>query len=336
MISSKNDRTRYIVPQCVEFCAAHKDRIIFGLTDAWNVRPLMLALLVESELVSMLMSSLSKAYRLHHISVLERSLTYGFIQCTELVTLILKKNSTILPMTARERAIPGAYTAPVNPKKQATAPTFTPTPGSVTLDKTSAGAESLSKERDTMDWSQQVDITVYGCLRSMLTAIRNMVELPSVDAIEPSNTIRTVLGVTMDVPNLQHIASICTFMSHRVLDININKQMLDIVTSCLGEAFYVGVVHCMLFMDSKSKKFATPIEQIKDLATVMTNILNDANFVSKIASSELSFLTECFAAMPREKTIQEWQNKNLQTQQFMTPNPKILQKSLMNEVSFFQ
>ncbi|KAL9643301.1 hypothetical protein ABK040_014756 [Willaertia magna] len=209
--------------QCYDFCNSHKNRLILGLTELWDKRPLTLALIEEVELTSMLVNALSRLKVLQELSYLVDASLIAMVKCIEAVKhfhLILSK---VTPITSHERKLhdlekhykeestamaQAAFSKTkriVKPSLSSEYHSFFHAEQSPFVSHTYQEFKNLYQGRETLNWNTQIDLTVFGTLQSLLSSIRNLTILPIDDGMESSVEPQLVLSIVNQTPNIRDV-----------------------------------------------------------------------------------------------------------------------------------
>ncbi|KAG2393170.1 hypothetical protein C9374_009747 [Naegleria lovaniensis] len=223
MFDESSGQAQYFFYQVFDFCNAHRNRLILGLNELWDKRPLTFAIIEEVELISMLVNALARLKLLPQLVYLIDASLVAMLKCIDAVKHFHSVLGKVTPITAHERKLHEAdkhYREEYLQGHHSTLKTrnllrdlhksyentYMPNPEESPFISSSVEAiKNLYQGRETLNWNTQIDLIVYGTLQSILASIRCLTVLPKDDGIEMPVDPVYVLSMQSHSPNIRDI-----------------------------------------------------------------------------------------------------------------------------------
>ncbi|EFC44588.1 predicted protein [Naegleria gruberi] len=215
---------QYFVQQVQDFCNTHRKRLVLGLDELWDKRPLTFALIEEVELIGMLVNALARSHILPNLPYLVQSSLVATAKCVNAVKHFRLILSAVTPITQHERKLHEKdkhYMEELRASRPTSTGTKTRRPfrertnyentipynseESPFITHATDAIKNLYQGREMLNWNTQIDLTVFGTLQSLVASIRCLTILPSDDGIEQPVEPVIVLSMQSNSPNIETI-----------------------------------------------------------------------------------------------------------------------------------
>jgi len=220
-------QNQYFIQQVVNFCNAHKNRLVIGLMELWDKRPLTLAIIEEVELISMFVNGLARLKLLPQMPYLVDASLIAMTKCVDAVKHFHSILSKVQPVTSHERKLHDmdkhykeeistlvSPTSSTKTRRSALRSSFSNSETyhnvfhaeeSPFITQTQDKIKNLYQGREMLNWNTQVDLTVFGTLHSLMASIRCLTVIPIDGGIEEEVEPVVVLSMQSQSPNIRDV-----------------------------------------------------------------------------------------------------------------------------------